>query len=602
MTEQFDLVPTSLAVIAMRDNGYRNTSYAIAELIDNAVQAKATSVQLLCCERQSLVRERTRRNIHQVAVLDNGTGMSIDVLRSALQFGNGEYLEDRSGIGRFGMGLPSSSISQCRRVEVWTWQEGLDSAIYSYIDLSDVESGTQTTVPRPIIKTIPSMWRTAGGSAGGSFGQSGTLVVWSGLDRCLWRTASTIIRNSEYLIGRMYRRFVHEGELSIRMASFVDDTPSTFDIDRFVYTNDPLYLMAPSSTPNPYNEKSMFQRDGDHWEIPHDIEYNDGIHRVSVRFTVAAEEARNRPNAGSTSYGKHAKGNIGVSLIRANRELELETSLVIQYDPRERWWGVEVEFPPSLDEIFGVTNNKQAARHFTETARTLQNDLAETESVAERKRQMSEDSDPRGPLIDIVHLIDRRLRGLRKIIEVQRKNTGKKRRHDPDSAEGQATEITRSRQVEGYRGVSDEDEVLPNKERAVALARDLEEGGLSEEQARELAARTIEQDIKYTFTVADLEGRTFFTVKPVAGEIVIKLNANHPAYSNLMEVLDDDPDSELSNEQLLGRLNKASRGLKLLLMAWARFEDEAFPEKKREEIQDIRHEWGRYAAQFLRDE
>ena len=598
MTEQVDLVPTSLAVMAMRDNGYRNTSYAIAELIDNAVQARATSVQLLCCERQSFVRERTRRNIHHVAILDNGIGMDADVLQAALQFGNGKYLKDRSGIGRFGMGLPSSSISQCRKVEVWTWQEGLDNALYSYIDLNDVESDTQTGVPYPIRREVPDMWQTAGRS----FAQSGTLVVWSELDRCLWKTASTIIRNSEYLIGRMYRRFVNKGELSIRMASFVEDTPSTFDIERFASTNDPLYRMIPSSTPKPYNEESMFQEDGDRWEIPHDIEYNADTHRVMVRFTVAKEEARNRTNAGSTPYGKHAKGNIGVSLIRADRELELETSLVVQYDPRERWWGVEVEFPPSLDEIFGVTNNKQAARHFTETARTLQNDLAEAESIAERKNQMSEDNDPRGPLIDVVHLIDRRLRGLRKIIEIQRKNTGKKRRHDPDSAEGQATEVTRSRQVKGHRGISDEGEVLPKEERTAALAQDLEEGGLSGEQAKELAARTIDQGIKYTFTVADLEGRTFFTVKPVAGEIVIKLNTNHPAYSNLMEVLEDDPDSELTNEQLLERLSKANRGLKLLLMAWARFEDEAFPEEKREEIQDVRHEWGRYAAQFLKNE
>src|SRR4029453_3637595 len=106
----YDLVPTKLAVAAMRDNGYRNTAYAVAELIDNAIQAKARSVQLLCCERRQLVARRERRNIHQIGVLDNGSGMNADVVRQALQFGNGQYLSDRSGIGRFGMGLPSSSI------------------------------------------------------------------------------------------------------------------------------------------------------------------------------------------------------------------------------------------------------------------------------------------------------------------------------------------------------------------------------------------------------------------------------------------------------------------------------------------------------------
>ena len=46
------------------------------------------------------------------------------------------------------------------------------------------------------------------------------------------------------------------------------------------------------------------------------------------------------------------------------RELILDAGWCIGYDPRERWWGAEIEFPPSLDEVFGVPNNKQAATHF----------------------------------------------------------------------------------------------------------------------------------------------------------------------------------------------------------------------------------------------
>ena len=598
MTERFDLVPTSLAVTAMRDNGYRNTSYAIAELIDNAVQARATSVELLCCERQSFVYQRTRRNIHQIAVLDNGTGMDRAVLQSALQFGNGQYLNDRTGIGRFGMGLPSSSISQCRRVEVWTWQDGPTTAIYSYIDLNRVESDDQTTVPVPEQRRIPSVWC----HAGQSFSESGTLVVWSELDRCLWKTASAIIKNSSYLIGRMYRRFIHNDRLNIRMASFVEDTPTDFETDCFVVTNDPLYRMVPTSTPAPYDEDAMFRTDGDRWEVSHEIEHAGNRHVVTTRFTVAKEDARNRPNAGATPPGRHAKSNIGVSLVRAGRELELESSLVNQYDPRERWWGVEVEFPPSLDEVFGVTNNKQAARNFTETALAIESILSESDSLATLKSEMSEENDPRGPLVDIVHLIDRRLNALRKVIEIQRKNTKTKQsRHDPNSAESKATHATRTRQSEGNRGRSDDDEALPKGKRTTVLETDLKEDGLSEEQAKELAARTIEQGLKYTFSIADLEGRMFFTVKPVAGEIVIKLNTNHPVYSNLMEVLEEDPNEEVTKETLRQRLGKANRGLKLLLMAWARYEDEATPDKKRADIQDVRFEWGRYAAQFLEE-
>ncbi len=594
----FDLVPTKLAVQAMRDNGYRNTAYAIAELIDNAIQAKATAVELLCCEREALVQQRNRRNIHQIAVLDNGTGMDHDGLMTALQFGNGAYLHDRSGIGRFGMGLPSSSISQCQRVDVWTWQDGPASALHSYIDLDEVEKGLLTTVPEPDGELMPEMWE----EASESLGATGTLVVWSRLDRCLWKTARTIIRNSEETIGRMYRRFIHDGRATIRLAAFVEDKPSDPILSEFAKANDPGYLMVPSSTPAPYDQSPMFREDGDQWEMPYTIEFNGEQHLVTVRFTVADESVRSTPNAGAQPFGKHAARNLGVSLMRADRELMLDTAFVNPADVTERWWAVEVEFPAALDEIFGVTNNKQSARHFTETAESLEEILAAGETVSELIEEMENDDDPRAPLVELVHLIDRRIRGLRKILKVQTKGQRSRKRHeDPDSPEARATSITKTRQEEGHTGKSDEDEGLDPAEREAALAQELEESGLSKEQAKEMAARKVGDGIKYTFTQADLEGRTFFTVKPVAGEIVIKLNINHSAYKNLVEVLEE-IDEDLSMEEALDRLRRANNGLRLLLMAWARLEDEATPDKKREDIQDLRTDWGRYAALFLEDD
>jgi hypothetical protein len=62
MNNAHDIVPTHLAVQAMRDNGYKNAAYALAELMDNAIQAGASQVELLCGERkeQGEVRRRSR--------------------------------------------------------------------------------------------------------------------------------------------------------------------------------------------------------------------------------------------------------------------------------------------------------------------------------------------------------------------------------------------------------------------------------------------------------------------------------------------------------------------------------------------------------------
>ena len=597
----FDLVPTHLAVQAMRDNGYRNTAYAIAELIDNSIQAGATQVELLCCESEDLVQQRVRRRVKHIAVLDNGSGMDEALLRIALQFGNGTHLHDRSGIGRFGMGLPSASISQCRKVEVWSWQDGPNKANYSYIDLAAVENRTMREVPAPEHRKLSQMWLDVVQAVGAT----GTLVVWSTLDRTMWRTANTIIRNSEFLIARMYRHFLDGGKVAIRMAAFLDDDPRRRTIDRFAVANDPGYLIVPSSTPSPYNETAMFQPDGESGEVKRKLSFRGTEHEVAIRFSYAKEEARDRPNAGLTDYGKHAAKNVGVSLIRAQRELDMDQALVTSYDPRERWWGVEVDFPPSLDDLFGVTNNKQSARNFSEVAANYKNVLTGgAGTTREQFDEMDEDEDPSGPLIEIMGLIDRRLGVLRKAIEVQRKGSGKtRRRFDPDSPEVMATEVTRQRQQEGHRGQSDAGEDRPESERAEVLKQELVDTGLSEQQAGELAARTIESGIKYTFAEANLEGRSFFTVKPVAGDIVIKININHPAYRNLVEVLEEEElDENTAESELRLRLQRANRGLRLLLMAWARYEDEQVTDHEREQLQDIRTDWGRVAYRFLRNE
>jgi hypothetical protein len=42
----------------MGDNGYKNAAYALAELMNNAIQAGASQVELLCGERKQQVEQR----------------------------------------------------------------------------------------------------------------------------------------------------------------------------------------------------------------------------------------------------------------------------------------------------------------------------------------------------------------------------------------------------------------------------------------------------------------------------------------------------------------------------------------------------------------
>ena len=134
---------------------------------------------------------------------------------------------------------------------------------------------------------------------------------------------------------------------------------------------------------------------------------------IHVRCTMARADAINETkssipwpksysNPGSAPWGKHADRNKGVSIMRARRELELSLAWVNNYEPEERWWSVEVEFDPILDEIFGVVNNKQHAHGFVSGAGANweeMKDFGETDGAF--RERLEEDSDPRAYLLEV---------------------------------------------------------------------------------------------------------------------------------------------------------------------------------------------------------
>lgn len=596
----FDVVPTRLAVKAMRDSGYKNAAYAIAELVDNAVQAGARCVEVLCKEEDELVKARSRRRVQQIAVVDDGCGMNAETLRKALQFGNGERLNDRSGIGRFGMGLPNSSISQARRVDVWSWQAGQATALHSYLDLDDIESGEMRDIPVPVAAKIPPEWLRV--SATAKTTKSGTLVLWSKLDKCDWKTAQAIFRNSDYAIGRIYRYFLSDGQGRIRMASFFEGQRDTaFDED--VRPNDPLYLMAGTSTPAPWDSEAMFEAYGEPYTASCTL--GGKSHKITVRISVAKRDARSGHNAGGLPHGKHARDNIGVSVVRARRELELQTGWCIGSDTRERFWGIEVDFPPALDEIFGVPNNKQGARALAEFATLTLDQIATREGYAseqELKEAWTEDNDPRMALVLVKSNIESNLAIIRETIRVQNARSEKRKRHeDVDSAESRGKSAAEQRERDGNVGGSDATNTGTPEERVSQITKALVAAGLETEEARQRSEAVVESHAKFEFYEVDLQTPEFFSVRIKAGSILIGLNTNHPAYEHLIALLKHGDESD-DVATLKLRLHQSYEGLKLLLESWARYEDELTDGRRKEQAQLARMDWGRVARDFFRDE
>lgn len=589
-----DIIPQHLAIKSMRASGYRDTAHAIAELIDNSIQAGEgleipTVVEVLCVDRVELVRQRQRRRIDRIAVYDNASGMDAETLRMALQFGNGTHLDPamQNGIGKFGMGLPNASISQCRKVEVWTWQG--KSCLYSFLDVDQIEKGKLREVPEPREEPIPEFWIDL---IQDKIGPHGTLVVWSELDRVSWKSSKALLDNAEFLVGRMYRYFIHDGKATIRLAAFEENGGDLqIYVNRHVRANDPLYLMKGTSAPEPFDQEPAFDLVG---EDAIAVNYQGKDHKVTLRFSVAKPVVRQPPHGGSSAIGRHAVKNQGVSVVRALRELELNTSFDNRYDPRERWWGVEVLFDPELDDVFGVTNNKQAATAF------MQMDLdedAKHESLTpgDYRERLEEANDPRLVMYEISTKIRSMLnRVLRPQIQLMREGArrGGERTPPPGSAEEIATRATlRRRQVYGDKGQSDQAEKLPQDQREQELENELIAEGVPEQQAKEIAVAYVRSNIKFLFQEAEIPGPAIFDVKSKAGTIIININTRHPASEHLFELLKQE-NAEAETPAL--------KALKLLLSAWARLEDEA-GDQRRQQLEDTRQDWGRLARDFLQE-
>jgi hypothetical protein len=395
----------------------------------------------------------------------------------------------------------------------------------------------------------------------------------------------------------MYRKYIFDGKVAIRMCAFSDTAPATKPMDQFAQANDPGYLLTPSSTPAPYDQVPLFNLWG---EVPYTVDFNGEKHVVNVRYSLVKPEARKVADgsvvAGATEFGKHAKRNLGVSLVRAGRELALDQNFVND-DPTERWWGVEIEFPPSLDVIFGVTNNKQEARNFAAVAESIAGQSFEG-SLQQEIDRLTENGDPTVALYTIIHAVKNQLATMRKQLSANApKARGAKKRYE---AEETATAVTKKRQDDNHAGSSDAGELEDEEARKAALIADLTEAGVGAINAEELVSKVIDSGIKYIFVPADLEGSIFFSVRPVAGEIVIKINNNHAAFDKLLSVLEEPVGDDVTAAELANRLSKASDGLKLLLMSWARYEDEAGTALKTQ-LQDMRTDWGRIAAEFLKE-
>jgi hypothetical protein len=340
----YPIVALNRFIEATRDSGYKNTSSAVAELIDNSLEASATTVDVSIAESITDGKRELR-----LSVSDNGCGMTPSVLRLALQFGGTTRFNSRDGVGRYGMGLPNSSLSQARRVDVYSrTRRGI--VWWSYLDVEEIASGGTQSVPKPARRRL----RPADGIH--KF-DSGTVVIWSKCDRLNHKKVKTIAAKLHKDLGKTFRKELQCGKV-IRING------------ESVQPIDPLFLCAGNNPTGavPYGPSINYDI-----HPPHDY---GRASTVRVTFSeLPIEKWHGLPNEEKRARG--ISKNAGVSIVRANREIDygwffMGAKRKENYDD---WWRCEVEFAPELDELFGVTHTKQGIHPTDELLNILSPDL-----------------------------------------------------------------------------------------------------------------------------------------------------------------------------------------------------------------------------------
>jgi hypothetical protein len=164
-----ELIPSARRLMeSLRDIGYDLAS-AVADLVDNSIDADAEEVS---------VDVGHDREGGWIRISDDGIGMSEGRLDEAMRYGSSRRY-GQSDLGRFGLGLKTASLSQCRRLTVATRSTLRGPVRVRRWDLDHVALTDswhlERLTPRacPTILTDPLVERT------------GTVVLWQRLDRIL---------------------------------------------------------------------------------------------------------------------------------------------------------------------------------------------------------------------------------------------------------------------------------------------------------------------------------------------------------------------------------------------------------------------------------
>ncbi len=232
-------IPCAPSLIeSMRSIGYSFES-ALADIIDNSISAKANDIQII---------SRADKERKYLQIVDNGVGMDNNELFLAMRYGSRNPNEERSedDLGRFGLGMKSASLSQCRRFTVVSKKNNVISTYQWDIDnillTNDWSINEYTSDELDFIPNLDILDNH----------QSGTIVLWENFDRIKLsslkfdRNFNELVVKAEDHIALIYHRLLDRnlrifvnGNRVKPLDPFIKNNPATQIFrEQKIYVND----------------------------------------------------------------------------------------------------------------------------------------------------------------------------------------------------------------------------------------------------------------------------------------------------------------------------------------------------------------------------
>jgi hypothetical protein len=230
--------PAAAAIIgSLRSIGY-SFETALADVIDNSVSAQAKSIQITLEKISS---------DHVLSIADDGNGMDRDELIEAMRHGGGGSSRKRlsDDLGRYGLGLKTASLSQCRRLTVASIGKSGTMSVVRW-DLDEVERTNEWTMLLPpkttlaVFKPIIELRKR----------RQGTVVLWEAFDLALAGSANadlaleTLLDDARPHLSLVFQRFLKGGDAKRYVELSINGTP-LHGIDPFLSSNPKTQQMPP---------------------------------------------------------------------------------------------------------------------------------------------------------------------------------------------------------------------------------------------------------------------------------------------------------------------------------------------------------------------